>query len=356
VTITGSNFTSASTVKFKDVPSTNVTVVSPTQLTVTSPPGVAGTIDVTVTTEHGTSATGAMTKFTYAPPPTVTSVIPSGGPTAGGTTITISGTGFMEGSTSVSFAGTTASGVTVVSSTQLTAVLPPGATGTVPIKVMTPGGTSNAGNFTYIPRPTVGSVGPSSGPSTGGTQVTISGSGFTSDATVKFGDAAASGVTVSADGTRITAPSPAGTGTVDVTVTTQGGTSATSNGTKFTYEAVTQLAETGEGSSGLSPIVQALLGSLAFLIGLVALLWFPRRGCCLVKHAHIGGVLGMVALLASACSFPVAQNPFPGPSHSPQTTGVSPTVSSTLKASPLRGHIAYVRRAPTSGDPGVIWV
>jgi Tol biopolymer transport system component len=71
-------------------------------------------------------------------------------------------------------------------------------------------------------------------------------------------------------------------------------------------------------------------------------------------HAHIGGVLGMVALLASACSFPVAQNPSPGPSRSPQTSGVTPTTSPS--ASPLRGHIAYVRRGPTTASPGVIWV
>jgi Tol biopolymer transport system component len=73
-------------------------------------------------------------------------------------------------------------------------------------------------------------------------------------------------------------------------------------------------------------------------------------------HAHIGGVLGMVALLGSACSFPVAQNPSPGPSHGPQSSRVTPTTSSTPNASSLRGHIAYVRRAPTSDSPGVIWV
>jgi len=72
-------------------------------------------------------------------------------------------------------------------------------------------------------------------------------------------------------------------------------------------------------------------------------------------HAHIGGVLGLVALLASACSFPVAQNPSPGPSHSPQSSRVTPTTPSTPGVSPLLGHIAYVRRA-TSDGPGVIWV
>jgi Tol biopolymer transport system component len=73
-------------------------------------------------------------------------------------------------------------------------------------------------------------------------------------------------------------------------------------------------------------------------------------------HAHVGGVLGMAALLASACSFPVAQNPSPGPSRSSQTSGVTPIISPTPSGSPLRGHIAYIRRGPTTASPGVIWV
>jgi Tol biopolymer transport system component len=73
-------------------------------------------------------------------------------------------------------------------------------------------------------------------------------------------------------------------------------------------------------------------------------------------HAHIGGVLGMVALLAGACSFPVAQNPSPRPSNSSQASRVTPTTSSTPSASPLRGHIVYVRRAGGTDTPGVIWV
>jgi dipeptidyl aminopeptidase/acylaminoacyl peptidase len=76
----------------------------------------------------------------------------------------------------------------------------------------------------------------------------------------------------------------------------------------------------------------------------------------LSEHARIGVVLGTVALLAGACSFPVAQNPSSVPSRSPETHGVTPTISSTPNASPLRGHIAYVRRGPPSDSPGVIWV
>ena len=64
--------------------------------------------------------------------------------------------------------------------------------------------------------------------------MTITGTGFTGATAVEFGTTAATSVTVVND-TTITADSPAGTGVVDVTVTTPGGTSATSPADQFTY-------------------------------------------------------------------------------------------------------------------------
>ena len=88
--------------------------------------------------------------------------------------------------------------------------------------------------FTYVAAPTVSGVSPSSGPTAGGTSVTITGTGFISGATVAFGATAATGVTV-VSGTEITATSPAeSAATVNVTVTTTGGTSATSSADQFT--------------------------------------------------------------------------------------------------------------------------
>jgi predicted outer membrane repeat protein len=82
--------------------------------------------------------------------------------------------------------------------------------------------------------PTVALITPTSGLASGGTVVTITGTAFSSGATVKFGSAAATGVTV-VSASSITAMSPAGAGTVDVTVTTSGGTSAVSANDQFTY-------------------------------------------------------------------------------------------------------------------------
>jgi hypothetical protein len=156
--------------------------------------------------------------------PTISSINPTSGPAAGGTTVTIKGTGFVVGSTSVSFGGVAASRVSVDSDTQITATSPAGS-GTVPVTVTTPNGTASA-QFTYNAppaAPTISSINPTSGPAAGGTTVTIKGTGFVVGSTsVSFGGVAASRVSVDSD-TQITATSPAGSGTVNVTVTTPNG-------------------------------------------------------------------------------------------------------------------------------------
>ena len=84
--------------------------------------------------------------------------------------------------------------------------------------------------------PSVSGISPSNGPITGGTSVSISGAALSGATAVSFGGRAASSFTVNSD-TSITATSPAGAlpGAVDVTVTTPGGTTATSSADQFTY-------------------------------------------------------------------------------------------------------------------------
>ena len=240
VTITGSNFASGATVDFGTNTATNVTVNSSTSLTATAPAG-SGTVDVTVTTVGGTSATGSADQYTYVAAPTVTGVSPSSGPLAGGTTVTVSGSGFMVNSSSVVaavyFGSEQASSYSVSSVGSLTAVAPAEAAGTVDITVVSTGGTSATGSadqYTYVAVPTVTGISPSEGPASGGTSVTITGSNFASGATVDFGTNAAMNVTVNSS-TSLTATAPAGSGTVDVTVTTVGGTSATGSAERFIY-------------------------------------------------------------------------------------------------------------------------
>ena len=82
---------------------------------------------------------------------TVTGLSPTSGPAAGGTLVTITGSGFT-GATAVDFGTTAATNVTVVNDTTITADSPAG-TGTVNVTVITPGGTSaisTADQFTYV--------------------------------------------------------------------------------------------------------------------------------------------------------------------------------------------------------------
>jgi hypothetical protein len=67
-----------------------------------------------------------------------------------------------------------------------------------------------------------------------GESVRLVGSGFTGASEVRFGEVAAESFTVDSD-EQITVPSPAGSGTVVITVTTPAGTSMSSEGAKFTY-------------------------------------------------------------------------------------------------------------------------
>ncbi|HLG91434.1 MAG TPA: IPT/TIG domain-containing protein [Acidimicrobiales bacterium] len=85
--------------------------------------------------------------------------------------------------------------------------------------------------------PTVSSISPTSGPTSGGTTVTITGTNLSGASAVSFGSTAATSFTVNSS-TQITATSPPEpAGTVDVTVTTPGGTSATSSADRFSYQA-----------------------------------------------------------------------------------------------------------------------
>ncbi len=254
VTISGTGLADATTVSFGGSDGM-ITSDSGTQITVVSPPG-SGTVDVAVTTPGGTSTAGMFTYHSAAAPPpahpAVTGISPTSGPTGGGTSVTISGHNLGSASR-VSFGGV-AGTITADSGTRITAKSPPGK-GTVSVTVTTPGGTATAGKFTYEAAappppaaPAVTGVSPSSGPTSGGTSVTISGKNLGSATGVSFGGAG--GSIKSDSSTSITATSPAGSGTVNITVTTKGGTSATSSADHFTYKTPAPTVSTVSPKSG----------------------------------------------------------------------------------------------------------
>ncbi len=184
--------------------------------------------------------------WVFVNPPTVTAVSPTSGSTVGGNQVTITGTNFT-GATGVSFGSTAATNVTVVNSTTITATAPAytglthqDGSATVDVTVTTQAGTSAtsaADQYNYYSVPTVTAVSPSTGPTASGTAVTITGTHFVAGATVAFGGNPATNITVVSSGS-ITATAPAGSaGTVDVRVTTPGGTSAINAGDHYTYVA-----------------------------------------------------------------------------------------------------------------------
>jgi alpha-tubulin suppressor-like RCC1 family protein len=236
VTISGVRLSGATAVRFGESEATRFRVNSAGSVTAVSPRGT-GTVDVTVTTPEGTSATGSADRFSYEP--TVSDVQPGNGSLAGGTAVTITGTNFT-GATAVRFGSSDAASFTVNSRTSITAVSPPGTRGAelTDVTVTAPGGTSaitSADRFVYAP--TVTSVGPNTGPPTGQTIVTITGTNFpesaNADTVVKFGSTTAISSGVVSENL-IQAVAPPGTGTVDVTVSIRGA-SPTSPADRFTY-------------------------------------------------------------------------------------------------------------------------
>ncbi|MGW4719407.1 IPT/TIG domain-containing protein [Nocardia sp. NPDC004260] len=225
VTIAGTGFTGPLTVRFGST-ATTFTIDSAIQITAVAPAGSAGAVQVTVSDSGGTS--NGVT-YTYLAVPALTSIAPGQGSTAGGTSVTLTGSG-LTGATAVTFGTTPATSFTVDSDTQITAVAPAG-TGIVSVTVTAPGGTSNGVTFIYVVVPTITAVSPASGPASGGNNVTISGTGFTGPLTVRFGSTATTFTVDSA--LQITAVAPGGAaGSVQVTVTGSGGTS---NGVTYTY-------------------------------------------------------------------------------------------------------------------------
>ena len=220
VTITGTNFSGASAVKFGGS-FAPFTVESATQIVASVPNGaVAGTISVTTAAGTGTSSAS------FKPTLSVSGLSPTSGPY--GTVVTITGIGFTTGS-AVKFNGIAATAVTFVSATQLKATVPPTATsGRVTITNATApaGAVVSAALYTVTPHvaPTITSFTPTSGII--GSAVTITGADLSGASAVKFGSLPASFTILSATQIKATVPTGAVAGVLSVT--TAAGTAASS--------------------------------------------------------------------------------------------------------------------------------
>lgn len=216
VTLTGTNFTGTSSVKFNGTAVSSFTVASASSITTTVPASAtSGTL--TVTTASGTATSASSFTVTAPSVPVVSNFNPVTG--KAGDAVTVTGSGFSTAG-SVTLAGTGCA-FTVVSSTALTLTVPSNATGTGPIAVTntaTPPGTGTSAS-TFAVQPGFAGMNPKQGPV--GTPVVITGSGFTSGSSVSFNATPAISVTVQSP-TQLTATVPSGATTGAVSVSANG--------------------------------------------------------------------------------------------------------------------------------------
>jgi hypothetical protein len=234
VTLTGTAFIGATAITLNGVAVADFTVVDAATSTFVVPAGATSGL-ITVATPGGTAtSTGAFTVTVPNPAPTITSLAPAtvvAG--SGAVTLTVNGTGFVNGA-GVLLNGTALT-TTLVSPTQLTAIVPASAvatTGTYAVTVTNPapgGGTSTGFTFTVLaPAPTIASFTPATGGA--GTVVTITGTDFTGATAVHIGSLPIASYTV-VSATTITLVIPSGTGSVNglLTVVTPSGTATSTS-------------------------------------------------------------------------------------------------------------------------------
>jgi hypothetical protein len=218
--ITGTGFAAANgvTATINDVPLDNVKVVSATEITGLIPGGAPGTGTVKVAHLDGTTVTSNAFRY-LAAPPLITGTGATTGPSNGGTTLTLSGTGFTAG-TAVFVGGAPAPFVDLVTAgTSISADSPAilvADTLAVNVAATDTNGQTGAiaSAFTVVRaiQPTVRSAFPAAGAALGGTTVTITGTGFFDDdkeePRVIFGGIDGTDVTVDATGGTITVVTP----------------------------------------------------------------------------------------------------------------------------------------------------
>lgn len=177
--------------------------------------------------------------------PVISALSPTTGQTTGGTTVTLTGSYFTD-ATAVTFDGIEGTNLIVLNDTTATVVSPAHAAGSVDVVITTPGGSMKLSHgYTYNASPTLSTITPISGPTSGGSGITISGTNLTGVTSVSIGGKPATYVNV-LNATTLTAVSPANTlGNKDVVVTSAQGSGTLTNGFSYEAPAIGQLSSGG---------------------------------------------------------------------------------------------------------------
>ena len=154
--------------------------------------------------------------------PQITSLQPDSGPIEGGTLVTISGTGFMDGA-SVTFESLAAGNVVVKSSSEIECTSPAGPAGKADVTVTNPdsGADTYINAFNYLETaaaPVIDSVDPQEGPVTGGTEVYLTGQNFLPNPTVLFDGTMAAAVDFVSSTSVVATTPPGDLGLISVTI------------------------------------------------------------------------------------------------------------------------------------------
>ena len=294
VTIDGANFAPGSQVVIGGRRARAVEFVSSTRLRAEAPAAsrVGEALDVVVLRPDGAEARLAgVVRYELVPLPEA--IDPAVGPSAGGTDHRITGQGFGSGLRV--FFGDAEADVLSVTPTEVRVIAPPHAEGVVDVTLDSGSASGTlSGSFSYVAGtpPRVSAFSPANGPTSGGTEVTIDGSGFDPDAQVAFGDLL---VTVTeASSTRlvvVTPPHAAGAVDLRVTNPSSGLEDLAEPGFSYVELAAATAPASGSGSSSSGGCALATPGArpspelgaqlptgLAVWLGLLALLLLRGAG------------------------------------------------------------------------------
>jgi hypothetical protein len=332
VTISGSNIGDATGVTFDGVAGTGVTRIDDDTITVIAPPHTPATVDVVVTGPGGVTDP---LPFEYFAVVTIDDITPDEGPEAGGNQVVITGHCFAA-TTSVTFDGDEALDFVIDSDTQLTVTVPPGV-GLVDVTVTTSDPDCGSGTapdaYAYVApgAPDITGIVPDEGPETGGTAVTLTGTGFLGADSVTFDGIPGTTFVVVNDTTITVVSPPHAIGTVNVVVTHP--TNGDSAPEDFEYLPVTTIDDITPGSGpeagGTNVVItgHCFLGATAVTFGGVAAASFT-----VVSDTEIDavtppgvGLVDVVVVGAGTCGSDTEPDGFAfvGP-DAPVITGITP--------------------------------
>ena len=257
----------------------------------------AGTVNVIVTNSDAQTVTDS-NAFIYQVAPTVTSISPNGGPTAGTNTVTVNGTGFdVSNGVTVSFGGSACTSVSSLTATSFDCVVPSGSLGAVTVSVTNVDGDLQTGSlsnaYTYQSAPTISGVSPTAGPLAGTGTLTITGTNFLTGPTVTVGGSACPVILASSNATTIACTLPSGSaGAANVVVTNPDTQAVTSTGA-YTYQVAPDL-------TAISPRAGAVAG--AYTVTLTGTDFIPTGATVRINNQDCTSVSGSATTIT--CTAP----------------------------------------------------